>query len=319
MVVAVAAMSAFGGFASDTTTASADTTVNITIGSAPPAFTPKNITIDVGTTVHWTATGALPHTVTSDGCGDSAAGACTFDSGDTIAKALQGTGANTTFDFKFNNPGVYAFYCRVHGAPGGVGHSGTITVAAASGVTGAPPVSAIILRPSASVVVYSPKEGETIVGDKVNVNLAINGAQLRAPVFGQTNRNFGHFNLVLDSTPDYNAQIGGASSTRSNANTATIENVKPGPHTLIAIWTYDNNVSPQPPINYTVKFTTVAAPAAAAPLGAGVPPSFVPPSTGDGGLLGSSSGGSSSMALYAISAALLAAAGAVGVLGRQRS
>ena len=130
------------------------------------------------------------------------------------------------------------------------GHSGTITVAWPHWGL-APPVSALILRPSASAVIYGPKEGETIVGDKVNVNLAINGAQLRAPVNGQTNRNFGHFNLILDATPDLTNQIGaGPSVTRTNTNTATLENVKPGAHTLVAVWTYDNNVAPQPPISY---------------------------------------------------------------------
>jgi hypothetical protein len=280
----------------------------------------KNITIDVGTTVRWTAQTGAPHTITSDGCGDPRAGACTFDSG--LDQTISSTGQRTFYEFKFANPGVYSYYCRIHGAPGGVAQSGTITVAAPSGATGPAPVTALVLRPSASIVVYQPKEGATVVGDKVTVNLAVNGAQLRAPVNGQTNPNYGHFNLILDATnPDLADAIGGPTVTRANTNTATIENVKPGPHTLIAVWTYDNNVPPQPPITYTVKFTTVAAPdggaAAAAPPAPGAPTSFRPPATGDGGLLGR--GGGNSTNLYLASGMLLLAALGLGYRMRDRA
>jgi hypothetical protein len=280
----------------------------------------KNITIDTNTTVRWNAAGAAPHTITADGCGDPRAGACTFDSG--LEQLVQGSGARTFYEYKFANPGVYAYYCRIHGAPGGVGQAGTVTVMAASGQTGPAPVSALILRPAASVVVYEPKEGATITGDKVNVNLAVNGATLRAPVNGQTNPNFGHFNLILDATPALDVQIGaGPTTTRVNTNSTTLENVRPGSHTLQAVWTYDNNVPPQPPITYTVKFTTVAAPAPAPDSGAapasGSGATFRPPSTGDAGL--ASSGGGSSTSLYLASAVLLIAAAGVGYRMRDRA
>src|SRR5215831_15103539 len=79
-MAAVAALSAWA-FAGDTGRASADTSVNMVISStAPYKFSMPSITIDPGTTVRWTAQSGAPHSITSDGCGDPRAGACTFDS-----------------------------------------------------------------------------------------------------------------------------------------------------------------------------------------------------------------------------------------------
>jgi plastocyanin len=75
-------------------------------------FQPQSLTVSAGTTVVWTSTGALPHTVTSD------TGA--FDSG-----TLNNGG---TFQFTFSQPGTYPYYCEFHGTSGGVGMAGTIVV-----------------------------------------------------------------------------------------------------------------------------------------------------------------------------------------------
>ena len=254
----------------------------ITISATGPfKFLQSTVNIDAGTTVKWTATGANPHTITSDGCADSRAGACTFDSGlDTFVRADT---PRPTYEFKFNNPGTYSYFCRLHGGPGGIGQAGTIVVGAGGPAT----ATAAQLRPNVSAVVYKPSEGQTIAGDKVNVSLGVNGATLRAPVAGQTDRLYGHFNLVLDTTVDMANQIGaGPSVIRSNTRDAVLENVRPGAHTLTAVWTYDNNVPPQPPITWTVHFTTTAGPsggggAGGAPAGG---PAITPPSTGDAGL-----------------------------------
>src|SRR5207249_8843485 len=76
------------------------------------AFSPKNVTVPVGAIVVWTRTGSHPHTVTAD---DGS-----FDSG-----LLRGT---DQFQRTFDAAGVYAYYCDVHGGPGGNGMSGVITV-----------------------------------------------------------------------------------------------------------------------------------------------------------------------------------------------
>jgi len=82
------------------------------------AFAPVNITVNVGDTVEWTWAGANPHSVTAD---DGS-----FDSNPPPAN-FQTSGS---FSHTFTAPGTYRYYCRVHGAPNGVGMSGTITVQA---------------------------------------------------------------------------------------------------------------------------------------------------------------------------------------------
>lgn len=72
-----------------------------------------DMTIDIGDTVKWTWTDALPHTVSSDvGSTES------FDSGNK-------TGIGQTFSWTFNVQGVNDYFCGVHGA---ASMSGTITV-----------------------------------------------------------------------------------------------------------------------------------------------------------------------------------------------
>ena len=81
-------------------------------------FDPAQITIKVGQTVVWKNVGSNPHTVTAD---DQK----TFDSGADPSKYI---GPGGTFEFTFTQPGTYAYYCRLHGTPGGAGMSGTVVV-----------------------------------------------------------------------------------------------------------------------------------------------------------------------------------------------
>lgn len=75
-------------------------------------FDPKELTVPVGAKVTWTNRGHDGHTVTSD--------TGLFDSG-SLAQ-------NATFNHTFDTAGLYQYYCKVDGAPGGVGMSGKITV-----------------------------------------------------------------------------------------------------------------------------------------------------------------------------------------------
>lgn len=75
-------------------------------------------TITAGDTVTWTWSGASPHSVTAD---DSS-----FDEPPGSSKT------SGTFSRQFNTPGTFAYYCRIHGAPGGQGMSGTVVVQAAA-------------------------------------------------------------------------------------------------------------------------------------------------------------------------------------------
>jgi len=72
-----------------------------------------DFTIDIGDTVKWTWTDALPHTVSSD-VGSTEA----FDSG-TL------TGVSQSFSYTFTVQGTNDYFCQIHGAPS---MSGTITV-----------------------------------------------------------------------------------------------------------------------------------------------------------------------------------------------
>jgi LPXTG-motif cell wall-anchored protein len=79
-------------------------------------FAPKEIAITVGDTINWTNDGATPHTVTAD---DGSFDSGTFNAGGTFSQT-------------FDTAGTIAYYCTLHGAKGGTGMAGTITVAAAA-------------------------------------------------------------------------------------------------------------------------------------------------------------------------------------------
>ncbi len=78
-------------------------------------YNPRNITVRVGTQVTWTnnESSQIPHTVTS---GTPNAPSNMFDSG-TL-------NPGQTFQFTFNTPGTYNYFCRIHGAA----MTGTVTV-----------------------------------------------------------------------------------------------------------------------------------------------------------------------------------------------
>ena len=75
------------------------------------AFTPKEVTVTVGSTVEWVDdTGR--HTVEAD---DSSFRSPTLISGER-------------FEHRFDQPGVFAYHCGLHGAAGGKDMSGTVKV-----------------------------------------------------------------------------------------------------------------------------------------------------------------------------------------------
>lgn len=78
-------------------------------------YTPSSKTIATGTTLVWSNTGALPHTVTASNG--------SFDSGFVMA--------GQTYRRTFNTPGSYSYFCTIH-----PGMAGTLTVTGAA--TGQP-------------------------------------------------------------------------------------------------------------------------------------------------------------------------------------
>lgn len=95
------------------------TAATVTVNLADNVFQPATMTINAGDTVHWNWTGSNPHSVTAD---DGS-----FDSGTQTMPF--------TFDQTFSSAGTFPYHCNVHGAAGGVGMSGTITVQQAAAST----------------------------------------------------------------------------------------------------------------------------------------------------------------------------------------
>jgi plastocyanin len=81
-------------------------------------FEPVSIAVSVGGVVNWfwPAGSAGHNIVPDDGNAPSTSGAP--------------AGYPKYLSFTFENPGVYRYHCAVHGAPGGVGMSGSVTVLA---------------------------------------------------------------------------------------------------------------------------------------------------------------------------------------------
>lgn len=79
-------------------------------------FEPRQLETELGDTIHFTWSGVIPHTVTSD----ASTGNSVFNSG------LLGQGAS--YDLVLTEPGAHPYYCIPHGAPGGIGMAGTIHV-----------------------------------------------------------------------------------------------------------------------------------------------------------------------------------------------
>jgi plastocyanin len=83
-----------------------------TISMSAMAFSPQELTVPAGSTVVWSNTDTMAHTVTAD---DGS-----FDSG-----ILE---PGETFNRTFNEPGEYQYYCELHGDPGRLGMAGVIVV-----------------------------------------------------------------------------------------------------------------------------------------------------------------------------------------------
>lgn len=82
-------------------------------------FEPASITVPVGGIVNWYwPVGSVAHNVVPD---------------DGNAPATSGAPADYPkfLSFTFANPGVYRYHCAEHGAPGGIGMSGLVTVLSA--------------------------------------------------------------------------------------------------------------------------------------------------------------------------------------------
>ena len=98
-----------------TPTAGRAVTVEVTVGPGN-SFSPADVTIQAGDSVRWVSAGGSHNVAADDG---------SFTSG------APGSGWN--FTRAFPAAGTFPYYCEVHGAPGGLGMSGSVTVQAGGG------------------------------------------------------------------------------------------------------------------------------------------------------------------------------------------
>lgn len=77
------------------------------------AFRPGSITVKPGTTVTWTQRDAGVHTVTSGTVEQGAADVTVHPDGRFDSKELA---TGKTFQFTFDGPGTYSYFCNVHPA-----------------------------------------------------------------------------------------------------------------------------------------------------------------------------------------------------------
>lgn len=103
--------------------------VTVTVGADGFRFSPADVEILAGATVRWVwATGG--HTVTSGSNGVADGLFCSPNDQDCSATPIMGAGS--VYETRFEQPGVFPYFCRPHFFAGMVG---TITVATAVPVT----------------------------------------------------------------------------------------------------------------------------------------------------------------------------------------
>lgn len=84
-------------------------------------FVPRDVTVRVGETVVWTNMDNLPHSVTADDGSFDSHSSCGMVAGRCMNKG-------ETYRQTFRRAGSFPYYCRTHGARGGQGMAGAVTV-----------------------------------------------------------------------------------------------------------------------------------------------------------------------------------------------
>ncbi|HRQ66345.1 MAG TPA: plastocyanin/azurin family copper-binding protein [Xanthomonadaceae bacterium] len=104
------------------------------------AFVPAHITIQVGDSVRFTYPGGMPHNARADDDSFRCSEECGVPSGEPYGGLGPGAPSASIWSSSrvFSLPGTVPYFCEVHGAPGGVGMAGSITVLPAQG-PGDPP------------------------------------------------------------------------------------------------------------------------------------------------------------------------------------
>ena len=85
-------------------------------------FRPGKLVVSPGTTVTWEQVGDQPHSVSSNDALFDSSPKCSPTASDRCL------GEGDAFSFVFEEPGTFAYYCRVHGLPDGTGMTGIVVV-----------------------------------------------------------------------------------------------------------------------------------------------------------------------------------------------
>ena len=122
------------------------------VSAIDDVFTPEVIRVAPGETVRWTNDGKSPHTVDAD---DGSWSSGNLDPG-------------ATFERRFDEPGIYPYFCRYDGRRGGVGMAGTIVVGDAPLTGGA--------SPGREPVPAGPAGTVRVPGDAATIQAAVDRA-----------------------------------------------------------------------------------------------------------------------------------------------
>ena len=133
-------------------------------------FEPSELTIQAGDTVTWTNQGNNPHNVVADDNSFRCANGCD-DMGGNGSPSSAAWSVSLTFD----DPGMIPYFCEVHGAAGGIGMAGSITVEESDGNGDGPGDAVVSFVPIAGSVmgnnntffrtflrVFNPSDTDTI-------------------------------------------------------------------------------------------------------------------------------------------------------------
>lgn len=121
IAVVLALATACGSSGSSGAGAGASLDKATTVSTSLLSFTPATLTVKVGTTVTWTDTDAIAHTVTTGTFVLGSDGLRTSEHPDGLINMPLSRGNNITFTF--TKPGKYVYYCSIH-----KGMSGEIVV-----------------------------------------------------------------------------------------------------------------------------------------------------------------------------------------------
>jgi len=204
---------AFGQVESDITiTQGAGASASVDCVAANNCFSPNPITVTPGTTVTWTNTDTMSHTVTSGKVSDDNSGSL-FDSG-----FISGTTkiADHTFQFTFATAGTYDYFCTVH--PWMVGQ---VIVGSGSNVVTPPPV---VHPPTVSIKTDLPSynQGDTIVMTG-HVSDVTSGSAILLRIFNSGGQLISLAQLVPASDGSFTKSFLATGPLWTNAGTYTIE------------------------------------------------------------------------------------------------